>query len=68
MWNTTIKDVTCDISVNLQALGISDAKVTKATSLSTNETIPYKRKENIIKTKIKTKAHDIDAIIIKAKK
>jgi len=68
MWNTTEKDVTCDVSVNLKALDISNTKVTKATMLSTDETILQKRIGDIIKTKIKIKAHDVDAIIIKIKK
>jgi hypothetical protein len=68
IWNTGKKDATCEVSVNLDALGITDVKVTKVTSLSTNETIPHKREGDFVKTIIKIKAHDIDAIIIKVEK
>ena len=65
MWNTTKKDAICDVSVNLKALGITDVKVTKVMSLNKEKNIPYKRKGDVLKTKIKINAHDVDAITIR---
>jgi hypothetical protein len=67
LWNTAAEALSCEIGLDLKALGRPAAKVVAVTSVDGGEAVPFKLEGNIVRSQMKLAPHDIGILSIKTK-
>ncbi len=64
LWNTSAEAATCDVTIDLEATGRLEGKISEVVSLNTDQPLPHQVKGSTVTAQVRELPHDIDAIVI----